>query len=136
MSVKPEEKPKEPSVQQTAPPKAERTAPTPAAARAGSNMSNVVAPAWVSQLLAHLNRHKQYPGAARARHEEGVVTLNFTMDRSGHVLAHSIVKSSGSQALDTEASAMLQRAEPLPAFPPSMAGTSRSFSVPIRFSLR
>ena len=134
--VKPEEKPKEPSVQQTAPPKAERTALAPAAARAGSNTSNVVPPAWVSQLLAHLNRHKQYPGAARAHREEGVVTLNFTMDRDGHVLAHSIVKSSGSQALDAEALAMLQRAEPLPAFPPSMAGASRSFSVPIRFSLR
>jgi protein TonB len=135
--VKPEEKPQEPPVkQQTAPPKAERTAPAPAAARAGSNTSNVVPPAWVSQLLAHLNRHKQYPSAARAHHEEGVVTLNFTMDRGGHVLAHSIVKSSGSQALDAEALAMLQRAEPLPAFPPSMAGASRSFSVPIRFSLR
>jgi periplasmic protein TonB len=135
--VKLEEKPQEPlTQQQTAPPKAERTAPVAAAARIGSNTSNVVPPAWVSQLLAHLNRHKQYPSAARARHEEGIVTLSFTMDRDGHVLARNIVKSSGSHALDAEALAMLQRAEPLPAFPPSMAGASRSFSVPIRFSLR
>jgi periplasmic protein TonB len=135
--VKPEEKPKEPPVQQqTAPPKAERTAPASAAARAGSSTANVVPPAWVSQLVAHLKRPKQYPRVARARHEEGIVTLGFTMDRDGHVLARNIAKSSGSQALDAEALAMLQRAQPLPAFPSSMTGSSRSFSVPIRFSLR
>ena len=135
--VKPEESRTQTRVeQQTAPPKAERTAPAPAAARAGSHTANVVPLSWVSQLLAHLNRHKQYPSAARARHEEGVVTLGFTMDRSGHVLARNIVKSSGSHALDAEALAMLSRAEPLPAFPSNMSGPSRSFSVPIRFSFR
>ena len=135
--VKLEEKPREPPAQQqTAPPKTERTAPTPAVARAGSNTANGVPPAWVSQLLDHLNRHKQYPSAARARREEGVVTLSFTMDRNGHVLTRNIAKSSGSQALDADALAMLQRAEPLPAFPPNMSGASRSFNVPIRFSLK
>jgi protein TonB len=90
----------------------------------------------VRQLLAHLNRHKHYPRAARARREEGVVTLSFTMDRNGRVLARYIAKSSGSAALDAEALAMLQRAEPLPAFSASMGGETRSFNVPIRFSLR
>ena len=39
-------------------------------------------------------------------------------------------------ALDQEARAMLQRAQPLPRFPAEMAGDSRSFSAPIRFSLQ
>lgn len=135
--VQPEAEPKEPPPpQQTAPLKAERIAPAPAAARTGGNTTNIVPPAWVTQLLAHLNRYKQYPSPARTRREEGVVMLSFTMDREGHVLERNIAKSSGSPTLDAEATAMLQRAEPLPAFPPNMVGATRSFNVPIRFSLR
>ena len=132
------EKPKESSPAppvQTAPPKAEHTAPAPAAARLGSNTANYVQLSWIRQLLAHLNRFKQYPPTARSRREEGVVTLSFTMDREGHILARHVAKGSGSSALDAEALEMLQRAEPLPAFPSDMLGESRSFSVPIRFSL-
>jgi protein TonB len=121
---------------QAAPPKARQVAPSPAVARAGSNAGNVVPPSWVRRLLAQLNRFKQYPRDARRRREEGVVALSFTVDRSGRVLARHVAKSSGSRALDEEALAMLQRAQPLPAFPPGMGGTSRSFNVPIRFSLR
>jgi protein TonB len=122
--------------QPTAPPKAEETAPAPAAARAGSTNADVVSPSWVRRLLAHLNRYKQYPGAARRRREEGVVTLSFTVGRDGRVLARHVAKTSGSPALDSEALAMLERAEPLPEFPPTMSGPSRTFNVPIRFSLR
>lgn len=135
--VRPEEKPKQPPPQQqTAPPKAEHVASVPAVARIGANSSNVLPPVWISQLLAHLNRHKRYPSTARVRHEEGVVTLSFTMDHDGHVLGRNIAKGSGSQILDDEALAMLRRSEPLPALPPNAAGASRSFSVPIRFSFR
>jgi protein TonB len=134
---KPVEQPKEPTPpQQTAPPEAERIAPKPAVTQAGHQGATYLQPSWVRQLLAHLNRYKQYPRAARSRREEGVVTLSFTMDRNGRVLARHIAKSSGSAALDAEALAMLQRAEPLPAFPASMGGETRSFNVPIRFSLR
>ena len=120
----------------TAPPKAEQVAPTPAVARIGNPNANIVPLSWVQRLLAHLNHYKQYPPAARLRRDEGVVTLSFTMDRDGRVLARHISKSSGSSVLDAEVLEMLHRAEPLPAFPPGMAGTTRSFNVPIRFTLR
>ena len=134
----PEEKSKpRPSPQPvTAMPKAEHIAPTTAMARIGNSTATAAPPLWISQLLAHLNRYKQYPNIARARRQEGVVTLSFTMERDGRVLTRKIEKSSGSPILDEEALAMLQRSEPLPAFPPAMVGESRSFSVPIRFSLR
>jgi len=120
----------------TATPRAKHVAPVTAAARIGNSAAATAPPQWVSRLLAHLNRNKRYPAEARLHHEEGVVTLGFTVDRNGHVLAHHIDKSSGSSVLDEEAMAMLRRSEPLPAFLPTMAGASRSFSVPIRFSLR
>ena len=36
-----------------------------------------------------LQRFKRYPVSAQSRKEEGVVLLSFSLDRSGHVLAHS-----------------------------------------------
>jgi len=135
--VEPEEKPKQPPPQRvTATPKSEHVAPATTMARIGDSAAAVASPLWISQLLAHLNRHKQYPNIARLHHQEGVVMLSFTMDRDGHVLTSKIEKSSGSPTLDEEALAMLRRSEPLPAFLPSMEGEARSFSVPIRFSLR
>jgi protein TonB len=64
------------------------------------------------------------------------VTLNFTMDRNGRVLSRHVVHSSGYAALDAEALAMVERAQPLPAFPPNMPESARSFTAPIKFSLR
>ena len=138
---KPEVKPDERSVQetvnrslvQTAPVKTDRVAPTPAAPRLGtSSQANSVI--WLGQLMAHLNRFKQYPAAARGA--QGIVTVTFTMDRKGRVLEKTVSKSSGSAALDEEALAMLSRAQPLPPFPSGMEGETRSFNAPIRFSVR
>ena len=70
-----------------------------------------------SRLLAHINRFKQYPPAARKAHIEGSVMLHFVMDANGHVLQADIQKSSGRAVLDNEVLAMIHRAEPLPALP-------------------
>ena len=65
-----------------------------------------------------------------------MATLSFSVDRNGRVLARSITRSSGVAALDEEVMAMVQRAQPLPAFPPAMTQHSINLVVPIRFSLR
>jgi len=121
---------------ESAAPAASRTAPAAASARQGMRDGKQLPPSWVQRLLAHLNRFKRYPRGARLNHEEGVATLNFTMDHSGHVLASRIAKSSGSNELDAEVLQMLRRAEPLPPLPPDVRADVRSFNVPIRFSLR
>jgi len=121
---------------QSAPPKARRVANAPAAPRVGSSAQRNVDPSWVSRLMAHLNRHKQYPSVARAQREQGTVVVSFTISRNGRVLSKRVSKSSGSSALDQEALAMLQRAQPLPQFPADMTGEARTFSAPIRFSLQ
>jgi protein TonB len=93
-------------------------------------------PSWQSLLLKHLQQFKSYPSSARARNEQGVVLLEFTTDRDGHVLSRRIVTSSGFAELDAEVLALVQRAQPLPAFPPSMSEEQLHLTVPIRFSLR
>ena len=93
-------------------------------------------PAWQGRLAGQLQRAKRYPDSAREAGQEGVVSVSFIMDRTGQVLAVRVVHSSGSQALDDEALALVRRAEPLPAPPPELPGRSVTLTVPIRFSLR
>jgi protein TonB len=70
---------------------------------------------------------------ARARNIEGVVRLEFTLDRSGQIVSSHIVQSSGSPLLDEEAMAMIRRAAPLPAPPQQVPGPAFSLAVPIKF---
>jgi protein TonB len=93
-------------------------------------------PSWTTLLFKQLQRFKSYPSGARARNEQGVVMLAFTVDRDGHVLSRQIVTGSGYPDLDAEVLTMLERAQPLPAFPSSMTQAQQDFAVPIRFSLR
>ncbi|HEY4263699.1 MAG TPA: energy transducer TonB [Micropepsaceae bacterium] len=91
--------------------------------------------AFAARLFAHLNRFKRYPEGAKLRHQEGIVSLRFTMDRNGRVLSFDIAKSSGSAALDAEARELIQRAQPLPALPPEFGRETLDLIVPVEFSL-
>jgi protein TonB len=91
---------------------------------------------FLARLLAQLNRFKQYPRAARQAHIEGVVMLHFVMDAQGKVQSFEIAKSSGRPVLDTEALALIQRAQPLPAIPANYPTRTLDAIVPIEFSLR
>jgi protein TonB len=92
-------------------------------------------PDYLSQLAAHLNAYKAYPYAARAHREQGTVRLHFILDRSGHVLSFNVAGSSGSAALDQEASVMVRRADPFPPAPPQFRGETLDLVVPLVFSL-
>lgn len=84
-------------------------------------------------MLARLEKYKRYPAEAMSAHQEGTPNLHFTMDRKGRVLSAHIEKSSGHSLLDSEALALVRRAEPLPSPPDSVAGDSITLTVPIEF---
>ena len=127
-AVLPQEKPPQ-KVEEERPPAPMTAAPV----RGGAPR---IEPSWESRLVKRLQAFKRYPAVAQSRGEEGVALLAFSVDRNGHVLTHRIVKSSGHADLDEEVMAMIERAQPLPAFPPGMTQTELSLTVPIRFSLR
>jgi protein TonB len=126
-AVLPDEKPPE---------KVEETSPAPRTTVLTEASSPKIDPSWQSLLLKHLQQFKSYPGGARQRNEQGVVVLDFVMDRDGHVLSRRIVTGSGFADLDAEVLTLIQRAQPLPAFPASMSEDQLHLTVPIRFSLR
>lgn len=116
-----------PAPETTAPPS--RPAP-PAASAAAATQT------WQGRLLAHLERRKRYPAEARARRLQGVTHVRFTMDRQGRVLAAAVERGSGHVALDREALALLQRAQPLPAPPAETPGERITLTVPVEFFTR
>lgn len=118
------------------PEKVEQSSPAPRTTVHAEASAPRVDPTWESGLVKHLNKFKNYPAAARQHGEQGVVMLAFTMDREGKVLSRRIAGSSGHPELDAEALAMVERAQPLPAFPVSMSEDRIALTVPVRFSLR
>jgi protein TonB len=89
----------------------------------------------MGQLAECLSRVKQYPIAAVARREEGVVLLSMRLDRSGRLLSWHITVSSGYRDLDDEVSAMVAEAAPFPPFPSLWNRPSADFLVPVVFGL-
>lgn len=127
--MEPQEPPPPQPVQETKPP----SPAVPARVKGGAPR---IAPSWQTELVRRLEQYKRYPSDAQSRGVEGVVMLSFSVDRNGRVLAHEIARSSGHPELDKEVVSMIERAQPLPPFPPSMPEDKLDLTVPIRFSLR
>jgi periplasmic protein TonB len=126
---KPEKKP--PAPRTTAPQRAERVSPD-APSQTSGRSSAAAAADYRSILVAHLQRFKRIPSGG----EVGTVGIRFTVTRSGRLSSSGLSRSSGIPALDREALEMLQRAQPLPAFPPEMRQASESYSLPLNYIRR
>jgi protein TonB len=133
----PAEHPPQPQPERPPPPAAPAAVapPAPVTAPPAVNIGATRA-SWQAQLVGWLERYKRYPRLAQEQHQEGVAYLRFTMDRAGHVLAAQIDKGSGFPMLDEEVSALVQRAQPLPALPPEVPGAQITLTLPVEFSLR
>jgi len=118
-----------------------RSAPAPADAPAASRLgiaaeANAAMADWRAMVSAHLMRYKRYPAGPQSRGEGGTAMLSFTVERSGRVTVSHLTRGSGVAELDAEVLSMIQRAQPLPAFPPAMTQARQSLSVPVRFTPR
>jgi periplasmic protein TonB len=91
-------------------------------------------PAWLAGVDKWLLDHRFYPETARRQGREGTVVVRFTADHDGHVLAVTLVRGSGSEALD-EAAQVLLRGARLPPFPSDMTMAQQSVAVSIRYRL-
>lgn len=121
--------------------------PSPAAAshsqgRAGAGGRNNEAggtaqlSSYQAQVLAHLQRYRIYPAAAKRAGLRGTATVRFTLSANGQVIAASLAAGSGAAALDQAALDMVRRASPFPPFPPDLHRTRLAFAAPVRFDLR
>ncbi len=108
-------------------------APTAAAPQASSGQRSESPARWQSRLMAHLERHKRYPAAARQRRQEGTVLVRFAIDGGGNVQSVQLARSSGHTELDEAVLTLVRRASPMPAPPPE---APRDITAPVRFQIR
>jgi protein TonB len=87
-------------------------------------------PNYRGQVFAHLARFKRMPPEAQRNRSQGVATVNFVIDGSGHVGAVSLVGATGIASLDQEAQSLPRRASP---FPPPPGGRPVPVRAPISF---
>jgi len=90
---------------------------------------------YQARVLAHLQRYKSYPDAARSGGIRGVATVRFSLSASGSVISASLAHGSGASVLDQAAVAMVRRASPFPPVPPELGSSRMDFVAPIRFDL-
>lgn len=120
----------------SAPSAADQRAERAAAPNAGAARDSNALPNWTSRVISRLERYKRYPSEAQSRGDRGVVRLAFSVDRSGGVHNARVVASSGSNVLDRETLAMIERASPLPPPPDDVRGAYIPVVVPIAYSIR
>ena len=89
---------------------------------------------WNRGLLQYWLRHRFYPEQAAANGEQGEVTIQLTVNRSGRVENVEVLSRSGSQWLDMAAVATWRDAR-LPPFTNEMREDRITFPVPIQYTL-
>ena len=107
---------------------APRAPALPPAPKAGGSASE----SWPAQVLARLELFRSYPAGARARREQGVVSLLLRVNREGRVLSARLQLGSGHAELDRSALATVQRAQPLPAIPTELP-SELDLQVPVEY---
>ena len=85
--------------------------------------------------MSWLSKYKRYPVALKKKKKQGVVTVEFSIDRNGYLLAARVSEGSGYPQLDEAALEMLHSASPLPAMPDWMDKQSLTLSIPVEYSL-
>ncbi|MEX0838629.1 MAG: TonB family protein [Parvibaculum sp.] len=136
--------PAEPRPEETqaeaAPPPPPAATPGPAGlAREGAADTGVgqetMAADYFATLAAWIARHKQYPRMARRQRLEGEGRVLIHVARDGTLIDFRIVRGTGSVILDRELSATVERAAPLPPFPPGIKAATLEVVQPITFEL-
>jgi len=89
------------------------------------------AEAWAKELVARLGGVKRpsTPPAGKI----ATVKVGFRLDRTGKLLSTWLVENSGIPAIDHEALALVERAQPFPAPPAELDEDSLRFTLPVVF---
>jgi protein TonB len=91
---------------------------------------------WLGDVVQHIAKFKRKPRSRLV--SQTTVVVGFDIDRSGKLRSRRLVQSGGNAAIDAEALAWIDRADPLP-LPPtevSDAELARGFRLPLQFTLR
>lgn len=73
---------------------------------------------YKQQLVLWLEKHKAYPKGAREDKLSGYALMRIRLNNKGNILSRSLASSTGKEILDQAILDMIDRSNPMPAFPP------------------
>jgi protein TonB len=89
---------------------------------------------WRKQIVIRLCAIKRFPPGALG--QTGTAKVGFVLDRRGRLVSHWLEESTGSQPLDLESLAIVERAQPFPVPPSELDETPLRISAPFVFAAR
>lgn len=107
--------------------------PTYAQVEAPDSQMNSVE-AWKKRVSIQLASKRIYPRNAPA--EGGAAKVLFVLDRTGKLISHALVESTGSRELDIAALATVEAVAPFPEPPAQLEDDMLHFTVPFVFKAR
>jgi protein TonB len=111
-------------------------APVPTGTVPGTGHSAVAAAAFQSALWAAIENVKEYPPAARSRHQTGRVRVGFTLKKDGGITAIHLSEPSEYDLLNEAALDTLRRLGQFKPIPDEVAAGDLNLIVPINFRMR
>lgn len=103
-----------------------------AAASKNGGRSTSAEKIWGAGVSARIESNKRYP--ARAKGQIGRVRVRLTLAANGRLLRSSVIRSSGSRALDRAALSAVRRSKTYPKAPQGFRADSHTFNLTIRFT--
>ena len=116
--------------------------PKPAATppKYSSEQTAVAEQAYLAELRNQIAQyaHNTYPTRAKRRHWEGVVLIQFTLLKNGHITHLKIIESSGRQVLDNAATTIFQAKmkNQFKPFPEEIQRSDWQIKVPVGYHLK
>jgi protein TonB len=88
---------------------------------------------WQAAVLQRVQSFERWPEGVPASVTRAAPIVTLAIDRRGKILAAKVIKSSGYDAIDREASSMFTRVATLPPPPPEIPGETITFQLTIEF---
>ena len=89
---------------------------------------------YIMQVVRKLSQAQFSTDADSGRSPRGALIARLTVDRGGNLVGLSLAKDSGSASVDRSILERVRKTAPFPPLPQSLAATSFSFIVPIKYA--
>ncbi len=91
---------------------------------------------WKTDVVKLIAKKQVYPRAALSKEIEGSAKVQITIDRTGHVTSYNVVQPTGHQELDEDIPKLVQRIDPLPTPPSSLADSDLNLTLPLNWVIQ
>ncbi|WP_168190228.1 energy transducer TonB [Luteithermobacter gelatinilyticus] len=91
---------------------------------------------WQGKIVKLVSKKQVYPRAAMRQELEGKAKVKISFDRSGNIISHEVLQSTGHDILDAEVTNLVKRINPLPAPPAELGDDKLVIVLPLTWTIQ